>query len=47
MTATTLRTIATLWPDLHDALATPVAPTWPPASLRHYLAALDEHQEQT
>lgn len=42
MTATTLRRIATLWPDLHEALGAPVAPSWPPAGLRHYLAALEQ-----
>ncbi|WP_128977267.1 hypothetical protein [Streptomyces roseicoloratus] len=41
--AAQLQTIATLWPDLDDALGTPVAATWPPAGLRTYLAALEQH----
>lgn len=43
MTATTLRRIATLWPDLEDALGTPNTSSWPPAGLRPYLAALEQH----
>lgn len=42
-TATQLQTIATLWPDLDDALSTPTAASWPPAGLRTYLAALEQH----
>ncbi|MFI1942040.1 hypothetical protein ACH44C_33520 [Streptomyces purpureus] len=43
MTATTLRTIATLWPALDDALAAPTQHSWPPVELRSYLAALEQH----
>ncbi|MEU9865506.1 hypothetical protein AB0D99_32020 [Streptomyces sp. NPDC047971] len=43
MTTTTLHRIAELWPALNDALGAPTAPTWPPAGLRHYLAALEQH----
>ncbi|WP_327376220.1 hypothetical protein OG393_21075 [Streptomyces sp. NBC_01216] len=42
-TATQLRRIARLWPDLQTALGTPTTTTWPPASLRTYLNALDHH----
>lgn len=42
-TATQLRTIARLWADLTDALGTPVAASWPPAGLRSYLTALEQH----
>ncbi|MCX5201073.1 hypothetical protein OG897_06300 [Streptomyces sp. NBC_00237] len=38
-----LRTIATLWPDLRDALGAPPTATWPPSGLRAYLTSLDEH----
>ncbi|MEV8623387.1 hypothetical protein [Streptomyces sp. NPDC051079] len=41
-TATQLQTIAELWPALDDALAVPGTSSWPPASLRHYLAALEQ-----
>ncbi|GGT43479.1 hypothetical protein [Streptomyces purpureus] len=41
MTATTLRTIATLWPALDDALAAPTQHSWPPVELRSYLAAME------
>lgn len=42
-TAQQLQTIARHWPDLDNALGTPVAASWPPASLRQYLAALEQH----
>ncbi|MER8233502.1 hypothetical protein [Streptomyces sp. NPDC094049] len=43
-TAQQLQQTARLWPDLTDALSTPTSTTWPPTSLRDYLAAL-EHSE--
>ncbi|HEY9369299.1 hypothetical protein [Streptomyces sp.] len=42
-TAQQLQQIACHWPDLVDALGVPVAASWPPAGLRHYLAALEQH----
>ncbi|TLQ43468.1 hypothetical protein [Streptomyces marianii] len=42
-TATHLRTIATLWTDLRDALATPTTPAGFGIGLRGYLATLEEH----
>ncbi|TXS16064.1 hypothetical protein EAO71_35145 [Streptomyces sp. ms191] len=52
MTATTahhLHRTATLWTDLEDALSSPHTSSWPPTSLRHYLAALEhaDHLETT
>ncbi|MFC8277208.1 hypothetical protein ACFUJR_32695 [Streptomyces sp. NPDC057271] len=41
MTATTLRTIARMWPDLVDALGAPTQHSWPPVELRGYLAAME------
>lgn len=41
-TATTLRSIATLWPDLHDALGAPTQHAWPPVTLRGYLSAMEQ-----
>ncbi|MFE5628455.1 hypothetical protein [Streptomyces sp. NPDC056543] len=41
MTATTLRTIARIWPDLHDALGDRTQHAWPPPQLRDYLTALE------
>ncbi|MFF9910638.1 hypothetical protein [Streptomyces sp. NPDC013457] len=43
MTATTLRTIAQLWPALNDALAAPTQHSWPPVELRGYLDALEQY----
>lgn len=43
MTATTLRRIATLWPDLHNALGDRAQHAWPPPSLRGYLNALEQY----
>lgn len=45
-TATQLRRLAVLWPDLEDALGTHTS-SWPPASLRHYLTALEQHDDTT
>jgi hypothetical protein len=42
-TATTLRTIVTLWPDLTAALETPTAGVGFGLGLRSYLQVLDEH----
>lgn len=42
-TATQLRTTATLWTDLNDALGAPNTASWPPAGLRGYLTALEQH----
>ena len=42
-TATTLRAIARLWPDLHDALGTPATVAGFGLGLRGYLAALDQY----
>ncbi|MEU8886703.1 hypothetical protein [Streptomyces sp. NPDC048442] len=36
-----LRTVATLWADLRDALGAPTTATWPPSGLRAYLTRLD------
>ncbi|WP_282695475.1 hypothetical protein [Streptomyces sp. CC208A] len=41
-TATQLRTIARLWPDLHDALGTPNTGPGFGLGLRNYLAAVDQ-----
>ncbi|MEV8432020.1 hypothetical protein ACWHLZ_27960 [Streptomyces chartreusis] len=46
-TATHLRTIATRWTDLTDALASTGTATWPPAGrMSDYLNALDQADEQ-
>ncbi|MFE7273018.1 hypothetical protein [Streptomyces sp. NPDC057623] len=46
-TATHLRTIATHWTDLTDALATTGTTTWPPAGrMSDYLNALDQADEE-
>lgn len=42
-TAQQLQQIATLWPDLTTALSQPTTTSWPPAGLRQYLAALEQH----
>ena len=42
-TATHLRTIATTWTDLRDALGAPTQSSWPPVTLRGYLNALEQH----
>ena len=42
-TAQQLQQIARHWPDLEDALAVPGTSSWPPAGLRAYLAALEQH----
>lgn len=42
-TATQLQHIATLWPDLTDALGDRTQHAWPPPSLRGYLNALEQH----
>lgn len=41
-TATHLRTIATTWTDLADALGAPTQHAWPPVTLRGYLNALQQ-----
>ena len=38
-----LRTIATIWTDLRDALGAPTQSSWPPVTLRGYLNALEQH----
>ena len=45
-TAQHLQQIARHWPDLEDALAVPGTSSWPPASLRSYLAALEQHDPE-
>ncbi|WP_329424026.1 hypothetical protein [Streptomyces sp. NBC_01268] len=42
-TATQLQTIATLWPDLDNALGDRTQHAWPPPQLRSYLDALSHH----
>ncbi|MGW1121089.1 hypothetical protein ACWD5B_28930 [Streptomyces tanashiensis] len=46
MTTTThqLQTVATLWPDLTDALSAPTHHSWPPVELKGYLSAM-EHMD--
>lgn len=41
-TAQQLQNVARHWPDLEEALAVPTTSSWPPAGLRHYLAALED-----
>ncbi|NUK07485.1 hypothetical protein HRW18_05535 [Streptomyces lunaelactis] len=38
-----LRTIATTWTDLADALGTPTQTSWPPVTLRGYLTSLEQY----
>lgn len=42
-TSNNLRTIATTWTDLRDALGTPTQASWPPVTLRSYLTQLEQH----
>lgn len=42
-TSNNLRTIATTWTDLTDALGAPTQSSWPPVTLRGYLNALEQH----
>jgi hypothetical protein len=42
-TAQNLRQILDLWPALTDTLGTPTQHSWPPVTLRGYLAALEQY----
>lgn len=45
-TATQLRTVADLWPDLTTALGDRTQHAWPPPTLRQYLNTLDQHDAE-
>lgn len=45
-TATHLRLIVQLWPDLTDALTAPNTASWPPSGLRTYLAVVEREETE-